>query len=364
MSITIFTKDALRASVEAATGGKVTVLYDDKGYPSHMVVVPKFNRQDIDASLGNGVHPAFVVNGVEKSEVFIGQYQAIVADGRAISMPGQDPAVNLNFDQALSYCAAKGPGWHAVTNPEWAALALWCWKNGFMPRGNNDYGRDHSAVYETGRRIDGGAPGSTSGTGRTLTGSGPASWRHDNTYAGIADLNGNVYEWVGGMRVNGGEIQILQDNNAADNTKSQAAGSAEWKAILQDGSLVAPGTPNTLKYDGSAANGTGTTNVDTVIDNQSDGAGYTAAKFQDSTYNDTRITVTPGLALLKALGLFPVAASGLGDDYLYVNNNGERLPFRGGYWYIASSAGVFTLYLSGLRSTVSTPLGFRVACVL
>jgi hypothetical protein len=324
MGVVIFTKDSLRASVEAATGGKVTVLYDDKGYPSYMVIIPKFNLEDIDASLGTGVHPAFIVNGVEKSQIYIGQHQAIVADGRAVSMPGKDPAVSLNFDTALGYCAAKGPGWHLMTNAEWAAIALWCWKNGTMPRGNNNYGRDVSATYETGRRVDDAAPGVTTGTPRTLTGSGPASWRHDQSYAGIADLNGNIYEWVGGMRVNAAEIQILQNNNAADNTKSQAVGSAEWKAILQDGSLVAPGTADTLKYDGSAANGTGTTNVDTAIDQQSDGTGYTSAKFQDSTYNDTNITVTPGLALLKALGLYPVAGTGLGDDYLVVNNNGER----------------------------------------
>mgnify|MGYP003609996268 CR=1 FL=1 len=61
-----FLKDTLRESVEAATGGKVTVLYDDKGYPSYMNVIPKFKVEDIDASLGTGVHPAFIVGGVEK----------------------------------------------------------------------------------------------------------------------------------------------------------------------------------------------------------------------------------------------------------------------------------------------------------
>ena len=66
-----FLKDTLRESVEAATGGKVTVLYDDKGYPSYMNVIPKFKVEDIDASLGTGVHPAFIVGGVEKSEIFI-----------------------------------------------------------------------------------------------------------------------------------------------------------------------------------------------------------------------------------------------------------------------------------------------------
>ena len=33
---TIITKDSLRSSVEAATGGLCTVLYDDAGHPSYM----------------------------------------------------------------------------------------------------------------------------------------------------------------------------------------------------------------------------------------------------------------------------------------------------------------------------------------
>ena len=66
---------------------------------------------------------------------------------------------------------------------------------------------------------------------------------------GIYDLNGNVYEWVGGYRTVDGEIQIIPNNDAADQTKSQAEDSMEWKAILQNGTLVEPGTKGTLKYD-------------------------------------------------------------------------------------------------------------------
>ena len=102
----IFTKDHLRTSVEAATGGKVTVLYDNKGYPSYMVVVPKFNIEDImgASTWGTGVHPAFKVGGVEKSQIFIGQYQATVLDGRACSLPGKDPHALVTYDNASYYC--------------------------------------------------------------------------------------------------------------------------------------------------------------------------------------------------------------------------------------------------------------------
>jgi len=360
MAITISVPDALRQSVEAATGGKNTVLYDGKGYPSVMVVVPKFNLQDIDASLGTGVHPAFIVGGVEKTELFIGKYLAKVHDNNALSLPGQDPANSLTFDSALTYCKNKGAGWHLMTNAEWAAIALWCWKNGFMPRGNNNYGKDSAQAYETGRRIDGKAPGDTSGTARTLTGSGPQSWNHDNSIAGIADLNGNVWEWNGGLRLNGGEIQIIQNNDAADNTVDQSATSNAWKAIkASDGSLVAPGTAGTLKYDATAANGTGSVQLDDTIDYQSDGSGYTNMVFESMTA-DAGITVP---AIMKQLGLFPVGA-GLGSDSIYTNNNGERLPFRGGYWGNTSGAGVFALNLNSPRSLAGTSFGFRCAYVV
>ena len=112
--------------------------------------------------------------------------------------------------------------------------------------------------FETGRRGDNGQPGNAAGDGKTYTGSGPASWRHNGLPHGIADLNGNVWEWLGGFRVNEGEIQVLANNDAADNTKDQSAGSALWKAIkASDGTLVAPGTAGTLKYDATGANGTG-----------------------------------------------------------------------------------------------------------
>jgi hypothetical protein len=360
MAITISVPDALRQSVEAASGGKNTVLYDSKGYPSIMVVIPKFNLQDIDPSLGTGVHPAFIVNGVEKSEIFIGKFQAKVHDGVALSLPGQDPTANVNFDQALNYCKAKGTGWHLMTNAEWAAIALWCWKNGFQPRGNTNYGKSHDAPYETGRRVDGKAPGDTTGTPRTLTGSGPASWYHDNTPFGIADLNGNVWEWVGGLRLNNGEIQILQNNNAADNTKDQSSTSTEWKAIKQDGSLVTPGTAGTLKYDSVGTPGSGTTaaQIDDVIDYQTDDTTYTSNTFQSLTA-DTGIAVP---AILKALGLFPIATTGL-NSHLWVRNKDERIPHRGSSCITFPRGGIFSLSMYYLRSNSVGNVGFRIAYV-
>ncbi len=352
----IFTKDSLRASVEAASGGKMTVLYDDKGYPSYMHVIPKFNLEDIDAGLGSGVHPAFSVGGVEKSEIFIAAYQAIVADGRACSIPGQDPKTSVNWDQAKQYCTDKGEGWHLMTNHEWAAIALWCLKNGFQPRGNTNYGRSHELTYETAARQDGLAPGAA-GTARTLTGGGPASWRHDGTYQGIADLVGNVTEWVDLLKLVDGRIYTPSDNN-------YNLPEANWPAV--DAYFDSP-----ADGDGAGADYLGAPFLNDAITHYGAPAGTDADyDYNYCTWKDTSFDA--GFAvpqLLKQLLIAPIDPADGGSltaatlGRLYVRNYGERMPRRGGGWYYGSYAGLGYLFLYGRRSYSSTGIGFRPAFI-
>jgi len=337
----IFVKDSLRASVEAATGGKTTVLYDDKGYPSYMAVIPKFNIEDIDetGAMGTGVHPAFLKGGTEKSELFIGQYPAIVKDGRALSLPGVDPTASIDFDTAKGYCTAKGAGWHLMTNWEWAAVSLWCIKNGFQPRGNTDYGRHHDQVHEQGRRQDGLAPGLASGAARTLTGSGPASWRHDNSLAGISDMVGSVYKWVDGMKLVDGKFFMPNDNDFD-------AAEADWVdqgvVIADDAGTTKLGTiEDTLEAAGSTNFGawkglTTTTNFDAL-------AAATKQRMQQAMIDPFNTSDPVGT--------------------LYFDTDGERVPRRGGYWYSTSNAGLANLNLNYVRSNVSTYFGFFPAFV-
>lgn len=360
MAVTISVPDALRQSVEAASGGRNTVLYDSKGYPSIMVVVPRFTIEDIDPALGSGTHPAFLVGEVQKSEIFYAKFQAITHDDHALSLPGQDPRTSINFDAAAAACSAKGPGWHLATNAEWSAVALWCWKNGFMPRGNTDWGRDHAQTYETARRADGEAPGDSSeGNGRTLTGSGPASWFHDNTPSGIADMTGNVTEWVAGLRLVEGEIQIIPDNNAAATGADLGADSDLWRGVLENGSLVAPGTADTLKWDADGVDGAGNPVLNTEVTSQSDGDTSASQMYKDLT--EAQDVSAPDL--LKVLGLYPHATD-MERGRFYMRNEGERLPLRGGARYNAGAAGVFALNLRYERSHSRSTVGFRPAFVL
>src|SRR5690606_10192225 len=155
-----------------------------------------------------------LVNGVAKSELFIGAYHAQLIDGEAVSRPGVDPRTSITFDNARAACKANGAGSHLFSTWEWAAIALWCMANGHEPRRNTNHGRHHEKRWETARRVDGYAPGDTIiPLGRTLAGSGPAAWRHDGTPAGIADLVGNIWDWVDGMKLVDGRVHMPLDNN-------------------------------------------------------------------------------------------------------------------------------------------------------
>lgn len=355
----IFIKDSLRQSVEGATGGKVTVLYSADGKPGYYCIVPKFRIEDIDPALGSGVHPAFLVQGQEKSELFIGQFQASVVGGMALSLPGQTPTATVTFDQARSCCTALGSGFHLMTNAEWAAIALWCHKNGFLPRGNSQNGQSSDAGFETGNIIS---------MGITLTGSGPVSWRHDNHVSGIADLCGNVWEWSAGLRMVEGELQIVRDNDAALPGADLSTTSSAWRAIRPDGSLVAPGSEGTLKIDCTlaSADSQGLPRLSDSVVNRKGPVGDTSYGQGHTNTPLQMLTAKEGLsvpALLKTLGLFPLSAELDGDTFIE-RNYGERLAVRGGSKHFGSGAGVFSLGLNQPRTGAQPDVGFRPAFVL
>jgi hypothetical protein len=349
--------DMLKLAVEGLSGGKNTILLDDRGMPSFMVRFPKLKDSDLVDGATQDTHDAFIVDGVEKDFFYVSKYQNIVKDDRAYSLPLMDPRVYVNFDQAKTYSENKGLGWHLMTNAERAAIALWCKKNGFMPRGNNDYGKDVSAPHEKGIVTYKYTSGETELDGRVATGSGPASWAHDGTTDGIYDLNGNVWEWFGGYRLVDGEIQIIPYNNAAMQV-NQDPDSTLWKAIMPDGSLVEPGTAGTLKYDATNADGSGGIQIGTDVVNQTTGDPY-AAQTLETIAAKSGITIPN---IMKTLALAPID-SDHGGDYLYMRNLGERLPFFGGYWNRGSGAGVFAVFLHYPRSSSGDSLGFRSAYI-
>lgn len=82
---------------------------------------------------------------------------------------------------------------------------------------------------------------------RTLTGSGQPTWYHNHDMSGIADINGNLWEWTGGLRLMDGEIQIIPYGNSMKLDCDMSAESTLWKAIKPDGTLVRAGNSRHIK---------------------------------------------------------------------------------------------------------------------
>lgn len=341
--------DDMKCAVEALSGGKNTVILDDIGMPSIMVPVPKMKYSDLITGGTQDTLPAFIVGGGEIPVVYASKYQNIVVNDRAYSLAYKDPRANITFDAALAACRKKGAGWHLQTNALWGALVNWCYKNGTPPHGNSNYGAAYGYAHE--KAVPSMALDGSGRVQRTATGSGPVTWYHDHTGSGIADLCGNVWEWVAGLRTVYGEIQIIPYANAMMADCDMSETSTEWKAIKPDGSLVDPGTSGTLKFDYISNKITISTSVTT-----SSGSVNTALK---------DIAAASGVTipqLLVALGLAPDSAFTYGGDMVYVNPaEAERFPDRGAGWYHTSNAGVGALYLNNPRGVSGANLGFRAA---
>ena len=343
--------DDLKLAVEALSGGKNTVRLDDLGMPSILVPFPKLKYADVMTGGTQDALPAFIVDGVEKDVIHVGKYQSIVVNNRAYSLPFKDPANSLNFDNALLYCRNKGQGWHLNTNALFAAISMWCYKNGTVPQGNSNYGQSFVNPHEKGVPTHYNNV-STGQVGRVATGSGPVTWYHNYSDSGIADLMGNIWEWIAGLRLVSGEIQIIPNGNAMKLDCNMSATSTEWKAILSDGSLVNPGTAGTLKLDFVSSRW----RISTTITSSSD-------SLRNAPFSNTDAATGVDIPqLLRGLGLFPVSDFTYGNGSLYANNTQEeRLPYRGGGFSNTSHAGVSALYLSSARSNVSADFGFRPA---
>lgn len=351
---TILIKDTLRASVEAASGGAQTVLYTTKGQPTFMNVVKKFDLSDVLPDMV-GTHPAFIINGVEKSEIFIGTYESVIRNGELLSLPNQKIEAN-NYNAYFAASVANGPGHHMMTNAEWAALALRTWKDGTVPQGNSYYGRSVADATQYGRRVDGldAAAGITTGIPLILTGSGPVSFRHNGKYNGISDLIGNSKTMLQGARLVYGELQIIPNNDsAATNISTNEA--TLWKAIdARTGDLITPNGLGSTQYAVRFSN-TSTTDAYTLI---------IGSALRNYTQASAAFPVSEAaIKLLRKLAMLPpVAGDSAGSDVASSGtSSADAIIMRGGHYAEGVGTGVFAYRLVEDRTLMSSFISSRSA---
>src|SRR5690554_1456373 len=305
----IHIKDKEREAFEAATGGACTIERTADGDAAHMFILPKMTWEDLVPSgeLGTGVHEAFIEDGVEKSELLIGMYQAASMAGagnsstRLTSQPGLVPRRSINWDDSVS--AAQAVGFGLMSNWEWSAIAFWCMANGFQPRGNTSGGKSHSHPHEQGRNVE---------YDNIATGSGPNTWRHNGAPNGIADLVGNLWEWQWGFKMVDGRIFLAPDNY-------KARVESEW----------------------------GDTEWDMPSASSSNWANFYNSE------NEAPLDVRRALIMPNG-----VADP---DGSVWTSLEGERFPSRGGARASAGNAGLGALILSYARTTASSNRGLRLS---
>ena len=115
-----------------------------------------------------------------------------------------------------------------MTKAEWAAIMLWCKKNGFQPYGNNNYGKDSRETLQQAIPATYGSGTDAGKIYHVLTGTGPLTWSHNKQLDGIWDLSGNVSGWTGALRTVKGELQVLENNNGANSDNPQTATSTAY----------------------------------------------------------------------------------------------------------------------------------------
>ncbi|MBQ9806986.1 MAG: SUMF1/EgtB/PvdO family nonheme iron enzyme [Clostridia bacterium] len=337
---------------------KNCVIVDDLRKPSVMVYVKKFYLDEVIDGASHIPHPAFIVDGGELDGIYISKFQNVLVDGRAYSLPDKDPTTHVDFDAAIAACSSKGKGFHLMTAMEWGAIALWCQKNHMLPFGNNAMGKDIREEHRVARISYYDAEKSMC---RTATGTGPIEWSHNRSTDGIYDLNANVWEWVGGMRLVFGELQILPNNDGASTSYSQSQSSLDWRAIDgTSGEFIIPDgkgtTPNSIKLDYINDKWVYLTDrVTSPVDS------FRFCPFLDVTADSS--ICQKSKEILYALADLPYRDDEeLKEVSLYANNGAdERIAFRGGRWGQGLNSGIFKTCFDDPRSFSGDAVGFRSA---
>lgn len=326
--------DSAAMAIVLASGGRLEVIKDALGN-AHLFgvwAVQAYEQLQIPNCPFTGPIDVFrKSDGSYKSECRIAIHKSVNVANRTVSRAGLSPYTNLNFDEFKTKASELSGGFIMLDQYHdafigWQILSIIA-NGGQQPRGNTEWGRAHDAIREVGRRGDGKISNDRTGTGSTLTGSGPDSWRHDGTPFGVSDWVGNVWEWVDGLKMIGGQFYVAEYSGQPE---------AQWLATgryINSGHVFSM-TPPPSPVSSSQTWGLFTKSADYV-----------------------------GQDLLQRLLIEPIDCTKVLNGRFYYNTDGERSPFRRGDWRHAGDAGPAALYLSNARSDRGSNIGGRLAFV-
>ena len=320
-------KSCAAAGAQDQVESDVVVIYDNAGIPSIMRRFRKVTNRELFGG-SEKTHPAFIIDGVEYDEIYIGVYEGGEIGGKIYSLPHMMVKTNVNMDQYAEMCFSKGEGWHMMTAQEWGLVANECLRLETMPHGNTNNGHWHGDPSEEGVAYGDGI--------RVLTGSGPATWTHNHRPDGVYDLCGNVWEMLPGCTLDNGVLKATQGNDMALRKN--------WTKEMQN-ILGKNREPVRIGW----------------REDRSEGISITTERVCDwgsCCWGDVKTDENADVEALRELALF----CGEEESRLWVDaTEPARCLCRGGDWFSGGGAGVFSANLYHPRSIVRASLGGRVA---
>lgn len=119
----IFSPDPLRRKVEQQSHGQRTIIYSPKGQPNYVFIVPRFNLEDIDKQLGNGTHPAFIINDQPVDTFFYSCYSASLQNGELVS-PLPVIWIYFNFSRSRRKVVKVATSVRILNGVHWLGLSV------------------------------------------------------------------------------------------------------------------------------------------------------------------------------------------------------------------------------------------------
>ena len=384
------------------------VFRDNEGNPSVYVRHHKMKSSDFDPILPAHTHPAFVFGENEDDDIYIGKYMSssLTSGGTLLSLPNAEISHDAyTVVDAISKLRQAGDGFGGMTIADFGLLVLMAQafpdkmakmqgntnfsssgryygeQTGGLPTWNGnglkmtagkhyvhggieykclvthtssiDYSPENYPLYWEMIQRAGGVPDSTrhdtiKSYKTTLTGSGPVSWNFLADERMEADLLGNANERLFGIMLNGAELNIIPNNDAALAETDLSSTSAAWRAILPHANdnghdFVAPGTAGTLKL--IKADGKATWVARAVEDSEYPSSTF-GTKFDDVVVDTATIPYTP--YILYELGLLPLPGKSIYGTYsIGTAKNTKRYVIYGTNALRSGESPAFSIWAGG-----------------